>query len=118
MGGVLILGGSNCQKNAFAAAKRMGLRTVLADYYPNPPAAGLADIHERVSTFDVPGCIALARRHRVEGVMTMGTDQPVYTAARVAEALGLPSQITVETAYAVTNKRAMKERFALHQRLC
>lgn len=114
MGGVLILGGSNCQKNAFAAAKRMGLRTVLADYYPNPPAAGLADIHERVSTFDVPGCIALARRHRVEGVMTMGTDQPVYTAARVAEALGLPSQITVETAYAVTNKRAMKERFALH----
>lgn len=54
MGGVLILGGSNCQKNAFAAAKRMGLRTVLADYYPNPPAAGLADIHERVSTFDVP----------------------------------------------------------------
>lgn len=106
----MILGGSNCQKNALLAAKRLGHSALLVDYYENPPAAALADIHVRASTFDVAACVAAARAHGVQGVFTIGTDQPVYTAAAVAAELGLPTLIGLDTARAVTNKRVMKER--------
>lgn len=111
MATLMLLGGSNCQLSAARTAKAMGHRLILADYLPNPPAAALCDRHERVSTFDTEACIRAARSHRIDGVFTVGTDQPVYTAARVAKALELPSPITVETALRATNKRAMKEAF-------
>ena len=40
--------------------------------------------------------------------MTMGTDQPVYTAACVSSALNLPSLLSVGEALSVTNKKHMK----------
>ena len=110
---LMLLGGSQCQLSAAKAVKAMGHRLVLADYLPDPPALRLCDAHARVSTFDAPACIAAAREHQVDGVFTVGTDQPVYTAARVAEALGLPSPISADTALRATNKRAMKQAFAL-----
>lgn len=112
MGTLMLLGGSNCQLAAAKAVKAKGHRLVLADYLPTPPAAAYCDRHVRVSTFDVPGCIRVARENRVDGVFTVGTDQPVYTAARVAAALGLPAGITEQTALCATNKRAMKAAFA------
>lgn len=106
---LLLLGGSNCQIHGAKRAKDMGVDTVLADYTENPPAAGLCGIHERISTFDVEACTRAARRYGVTGVMTMGTDQPVYTAACISSRLGLPGFLTVEQAFSVTNKKKMKE---------
>lgn len=111
MGKLLLLGGSQSQVNAAKKAKALGHTVILADYLPRPPAAAICDAHERVSSFDVQACIAAARRHGVSGVFTVGSDQPVYTAAAVAQALHLPSPITLETAYKATNKRAMKAAF-------
>jgi biotin carboxylase len=108
---LMLLGGSHCQLNAAIRAKAMGYRVVLADYLAHPPAADVCDEHIRVSTFDADACVEAARRCNAEGVFTAGTDQPVYTAARVAEALCLPSPITVDTAIRATNKRAMKDAF-------
>ena len=39
---VLLLGGSAQQLDSFAAAKRLGYRTVLCDYDPNCPGRELA----------------------------------------------------------------------------
>lgn len=108
MSRLMILGGSNCQKNALIAAKKRGHETILADYYEHPPAAAWADFHVRASTFDVPACLAAAKEYGADGIFTIGTDQPVLTAARVAQACGLPNPISPETALAVTNKKVMK----------
>ena len=108
---IMILGGSNCQKNAVLYAKSLGYEVILADYTKTPPAACYADRHIEVSTFDSEGCIRAARECNVDGVMTMGTDQPVLTAALVADALGLPSAICPDEAKSVTNKRIMKAVF-------
>lgn len=107
---ILLLGGGNCQRSAARHASEQGARVVLADYTQNPPAAQYAAAHVSVSTFDIDGCIAAARQYHVDGVMTIGTDQPVYTAACVAEKLGLPCSVSVETALSVTNKMVMKRR--------
>ena len=111
---ILILGGSNCQLHAARRAREQGRRVILADYTEHPPAAAYAHVHDRTSTFDVEGCTELARREHVGAVMTMGTDQPVYTAACVSHKLGLPSFLSPEQALAVTNKKVMKQVLAGH----
>ncbi len=108
---LMLLGGSNGQLSAARRIKAMGHQVILADYYKDPPAAAVCDAHAQVSTFDAEACIQAAKEYGVNGVLTLGTDQPVYTAALVAKALGLPSPILVETAVKATNKRAMKEAF-------
>ncbi|NLD59483.1 MAG: ATP-grasp domain-containing protein [Clostridiales bacterium] len=111
MATVMLLGGSNAQVSAARHLKAMGHRAVLVDYLEDPPAKAVCDVHVRASTFDADACIRAAREHRVDGVFTLGTDQPVFTAALVADALGLPSAISVDTARKATDKRAMKEAF-------
>ena len=115
MARLMVLGGSNCQRNALIAARRLGHQTVLIDYYDHPAAAELADVHVKASTFDIPACLAAAKEHHANGIFTIGTDQPVYTAACVAEELGLPSPISTETALAVTNKKVMKQILSEHE---
>lgn len=106
---LMVLGGSNCQIHAMKRAAALGMDTVLIDYTPNPPAAALCGLHERSSTFDVPACIRVAKEYEVTGVMTLGTDQPVYTAAAVSQSCGLPSLLSEQRALAVTNKKQMKQ---------
>lgn len=112
---ILILGGSNCQLHAVQRARQEGYRVILADYTDHPPAAAYAHLHDKTSTFDVEGCTAAARREHADAVMTMGTDQPVYTAARVCHTLGLPSFLSPEQALAVANKKVMKQVLASHR---
>jgi len=109
---LLILGGSNVQLNSVRRAKSKGHTVIVSDYYQDAPAKLLSDYGELISTFDVEGNIGVAESYGVDGVLTLGTDQPVYTAAKVAEACGLPFPITVETAKAATNKKIMKAIFA------
>lgn len=63
------------------------------------------------STFDVEGCLAIARKYKIDGILTVGTDQPVLTCAKVANELKLPFFLDVKTAKAVTHKKVMKSIF-------
>ena len=108
---LMVLGGSNCQKSAILHGKALGYEVIVADYSKAPIAAEFADLHVDASTFDPEGCIRAAREMGIDGVMTIGTDQPVLTAALVAEALGLSFPIDSKAAKAVTNKKIMKALF-------
>src|SRR5690554_584074 len=107
-----ILGGGNNQLNAIKRAGEKGHEVVLIDYYENAPGRKYAKYNELVSTFDVDKNIEVAKKYSIDGIMTLGTDQPIYTAARVASELNLPSFLDVPTAKAVTNKKVMKDTFA------
>lgn len=108
---LLCLGGGFMQVNAIRKAKAKGYTVIVSDYLPDAPGKAWADHGELVSTFDAAGNIEIARRYEVDGVFTIGTDQPVLTAAAVAEALDLPHPITAWTALRATNKKFMKEVF-------
>ena len=108
---LLILGGSNIQKQLISLAKQKDITTIVSDYYPKVIGKEISDYQELVSTFDVMGNIAVGEKYQIDGIATTGTDQPVYTVARVCESLGLPQLISVDTALAVTNKKIMKQRF-------
>jgi biotin carboxylase len=111
---LLILGGSNVQLNAVRRAKNKGHTVIVSDYFEDAPAKSLCDFGEMASTFDIEENIRVAEKYKVDGVMTLGTDQPIYTAARVADAFNLPGFLSLETAKAVTNKKVMKHIFRMN----
>lgn len=63
------------------------------------------------STFDAEGCLEVARKYKIDGILTVGTDQPVLTCAKVASDFELPFFLDAETAKAVTHKKVMKNIF-------
>jgi phosphoribosylaminoimidazole carboxylase (NCAIR synthetase) len=108
---ILVLGGGNGQLSLIKKAKEMGHQVVVSDYYPDAPGKKIADYTSESSTFNIEENLKTAQKYKVDGVLTAGTDQPVYTAAVVAEKLNLNKYITLETAKAVTNKEVMKNKF-------
>ena len=110
----MVLGGGGCQQNLIKRAKEDGHYVVVADYLENPPACRFADEHVRVSTFDTPAVLKAAKELGIDGITTLGTDQPVLTAAVVSKELELNYYAEPELALAVTNKRVMKALFKEH----
>lgn len=108
---LMILGASGAQLNAIKRAKKLGYKVVATDYYTNSPGKLIADECGLASTFDYEETLKVALETKIDGIMTTGTDQPVYTVNKVADKLSLPRFLSVNTAYAVTNKRVMKEKF-------
>lgn len=111
MARLLILGGSNIQLNSVLRAKEKGHTVIVADYLEDAPGKKFADYGELTSTFDVEGCLSIARKYKIDGILTLGTDQPVLTCAKVADELGLPFFLNSEQAKAVTHKKIMKRIF-------
>ena len=109
---LMILGAGNCQLNLIKRAKIRGHYVIVADYLDDPPGAQFADDHIKISTFDTGLVLQAATENRIEGIVTLGTDQPVLTAAVIAKKLGLHFYAGSYLALAVTNKRIMKELFA------
>ena len=109
---LLILGGGNGQLSSIKKAKKMGHKVIVSDYYKNAPGKNFADFSENISTFDIEGNLSVAKKYDIDGIMTVGTDQPVLTATEVAHELNLPSYLKKKTAEAVTNKKKMKKIFS------
>ena len=89
----LVLAGGFPQIALLQELNRRGIETVLADYYEEPVAKPYADRFYRVSTLDVDGIEAVAKKEAVDFLITACTDQALLTVAKVSEALGLPCYI-------------------------
>ena len=105
---LMILGGSLLQLPAIKKAKEMGLNVVVVDM--NPDAIGFKEenvIKEVISTIDIPKVIDAAKKHHVDGILTIASDMPMRTVAAVAKELHLVG-IDDETAYKATDKYEMR----------
>lgn len=111
---LLALGAGVAQLQMIQEAIAMGHEVVTCDYYPDAPGHALATKAYVVSTFDMDKVLEVAVAEAVDGLMTMGTDQPVYTASFVASAMGLKAYLPLDVALAVTNKQVMKTWFKRH----
>jgi formate-dependent phosphoribosylglycinamide formyltransferase (GAR transformylase) len=106
---LLIITASALQKVSILQAQRMGLKVVATDKDPNAPALKISDYPEVVDSLDLERMLGVARKHKVDGVVTEQTDVAVATAAYVAEEMGLPG-IGYQVSLAATNKWLMRER--------
>lgn len=111
---LLILGASKAQLIGITTAKAMGHEVVTCDYLQDSIGHKYSDVQSYESTFDHIAVLRVAKEEQIDGIMTLGTDQPVYTAAYVAEAMGLPLVLSEQVALSVTNKKVMKAKFVCH----
>jgi biotin carboxylase len=108
---VLFVGAGRHQRRAILRAQELGLRVVAVDRNPQAPGLAEADQAEVVDFVDVAAVVDVARRHGVDGALTVSADRAVPVVAAVAEDLGLPG-IGRETAHLMTHKVAMRRRLA------
>ncbi|MCQ2385900.1 MAG: lactate dehydrogenase, partial [Clostridia bacterium] len=109
---IMILGASILQLPAIQKAKEMGIQAVVVDM--NPDAVGFSEDgieKEIISTIDIPAVVEAAKRHHIDGVMTLASDMPMRTVAAVAQAMGLLG-VTDDTALKATNKAVMRQALA------
>ena len=106
---IMILGASILQLPAIIEAKKMGLDIVVVDMNPN--AIGFKEDNikkEVVSTIDIPKVMDLAKKHQIDGIMTLASDMPMMTVAAVAKEMNLIG-IDEQTAIRATNKYEMRK---------
>jgi biotin carboxylase len=108
---VLFVGAGRHQRRAIEHARGRGLRVVGVDRNAEAPGLAATDVPEVVDFTDVAAVTEVARRHAVDGVLTVSADRAVPVVAAVAEALGLPG-IGNETAHRMTHKLAMRAALA------
>lgn len=102
-----VLGGGHWQVPTVLRCRELGYDVLVTDPNADCPAAKHASVHEAVDITDTDATLATSRRNRIVGIVCDTTDWGVYTAAFVANAMGLPG-IGVEAAQNVTNKARMR----------
>ncbi|MFZ5907516.1 MAG: ATP-grasp domain-containing protein [Nitrospirota bacterium] len=111
---LFIVGAGIFQVPAIMKAREMGIITITADKDTDAPGFRYADHSEVVSTHDADALLLVARKYKIDGIMTLSTEVAVVPTAYVAEKLRLPG-LSPDVARTATNKFLMKKVFADHR---
>lgn len=104
---ILILGAGIYQVPLIKTAKRLGIYTIVASIPGNYPGFELADKVYYENTTDYAKILSIARREKIDGIITTGTDVAVITIGRVCDTLGLTG-LGFKSAEIATDKLLMK----------
>lgn len=110
---LLILGAGREQLPAYKIAREMGYTVIGTDINPNAPAFKYADISYVVSTNDFEGNLHVAKKEKVNGIMTLISETAIPVLAKISDKLGLPG-FSEDTAKKATNKNDMRKAMAQH----
>ncbi len=86
---LLLLGGLKYLIPLIKEAKKLGYYTITCDYLPGNIAHQYSDEYHNVSITNKTAVLVLARKLKIDGIMSFAVDPGVVTAAYVAEKLGL-----------------------------
>jgi len=118
---LLFLGGAHFQLPAIKKAKELGCIVITVSNNPDEIGHKFSDWYENVSTIDREGVLSLARKYRVDGIMTYAANAAVETVAYVAEQMGLPGN-PLNSALILQNKDLFrtfqKEQGLPHPKFC
>ena len=101
---LLLLGGARYIIPIIDAAKKLGIYTITCDYLPDNIAHKHSDEYCNVSIIDKETVLKVAKKLKIDGIMSFACDPGVVTAAYVAEKLGLPSCGPYESVCILQNK--------------
>ena len=111
---LMILGGSILQLPAIEKAKELGLEVIVVDMNPKAVGFNVSGVRKEViSTIDIEAVLEAAREHKIDGIMTLASDMPMNTVAKVSEELKLTG-ISCDTALRATNKAEMRRSLLQH----
>ncbi len=107
---LMIMGAGIYQVPLIKKAKEMGIYTIVVSIPGNYPGFALADQVCYENTVDYEKVLEVAKRERIDGIVTAGTDVAVITIGKVCDELGL-SGLSFEAAQIASNKILMKKKY-------
>lgn len=107
---IMILGAGIYQVPLIETAKKMGLYTIVVSIPGNYPGFALADKVYYENTVDEDKILAIAKKERIKGIVTAGTDVCMKTVGRVCDAMGL-NGLSYEASKVAVDKMLMKSRY-------
>jgi biotin carboxylase len=110
MKSLFILGAGTMQAPAIDFANDMGLKTLVVDGNAHAENAGKAAVFKHIDLRDREAMLDLARKEKIDAVMTAGTDFSAAV-AYIAGELGLPG-LPYQAALRASDKALMREAFA------
>ena len=101
---LMLLGGMRYLLPVIEAAHKMGVYVITCDYLPENIAHKYSDEYCNVSIIDKEAVLEVAKKLKIDGIMSFACDPGVVTAAYVAEKLGLPCSGSYEAVSILQNK--------------
>ncbi|MGB2706492.1 MAG: ATP-grasp domain-containing protein, partial [Candidatus Omnitrophota bacterium] len=114
---LMILGAGQNEVPAIKRAKEMGIKTIVCDMNNNAPGLEYGDYNVVARTKDPKEYVDIAKKRKINGVMTVSVESLVPTISIIAEELGLTG-ISKDAASNVTNKVSMKKVLKSHNIPC
>lgn len=108
---LLILGGAATSIDIVEAARRLGVYTIVTDWYDTKrsPAKLVADEYWNEEIFKPELIAQLIKKHHVDGVLTGFTDSYLLQYHRICELSGLPCYATKEVFEVTMDKAKFKQ---------
>ena len=88
---LLLLGGLKYLIPVIKKAKNLGIYVITCDYLPDNIAHKYSDEYHNFSVLDKDSILTLAKKLKIDGIMSFAVDPGVLTAAYVSHKMGLPS---------------------------
>ncbi len=110
---LLFIGAGPFQVKGIEYAKSLGYEIIATDGNSDAPGLRLAHHWYPADVKDVMAHLEIARRHHINGVLTVASDVAVRTVSVVSEALDLAG-IPVAVAECCTDKECMRSKFRIH----
>jgi len=106
---LFILGGSRYALPVIKAAHQLGAYVITADYLPDNIAHRYADEYRNVSVVEKEKVLDIAKKLKIDGIISFACDPGVVTAAFVAEKMGLPSCGPYKSVELLQNKKRFRQ---------
>ena len=107
---LMIMGAGIYQVPLIQKAKEMGIYTIAVSIPGKYPGFAIADQVCYENTVDYERILEVAKREKIDGIVTAGTDVAVITIGKVCDELGLPG-LSFEAAKIASNKILMKKKY-------
>lgn len=101
---LMLLGGMRYLIPVIEAAHKLGIYVITCDYLPDNIAHTYSDEYVNVSIIDKDAVLKVARKLKIDGILSFACDPGVVTAAYVAEKMGLPSSGPYKSIEILQNK--------------
>lgn len=107
---LMILGAGIYQVPLIQKAKCMGIETIVVSIQGNYPGFEYADKIYYEDTKNYPKILEIARKEKIDGIVTTGTDVAVVTIGKICDELNLAG-LSFEAGKIATDKMLMKEKY-------